>query len=144
MRLLLTALTGLILTFPALAGVNFDELKGKVVYVDFWASWCGPCRQSFPWMDEMHRKYAAQGLEIVAINLDQEPELAKKFLAAMKPQFRIEYDPEGKLAGEFGVETMPTSYLIDRTGKARSRHKGFHDRKRAGYEQEIRELLGEK
>lgn len=144
MRRLLIALTGLMLSLPTFAEVNFDELKGKVVYVDFWASWCGPCRQSFPWMNEMHKKYADQGLEIVAINLDQEPELAQQFIADMTPAFRIEYDPQGKLAEQFGVDTMPTSFVIDRSGKAQSRHKGFHDKKRAAYEQEIQTLLGEK
>lgn len=144
MQRILIALVGLVLSWQTLAAdIDFDQLKGKVVYVDFWASWCGPCRSSFPWMQSMHRKYANQGLEIIAINLDQEPELAQKFLQEYKPGFRVEYDTEGHLAEQFGVETMPTSFLIDRSGKARSKHKGFHTDKVHDYEQEIRKLLGE-
>lgn len=138
------ALAALCLSINAMAGeLDFDQLKGKVVYVDFWASWCGPCRSSFPWMEDMHKKYAVQGLEIVAINLDQEPELAQKFLQEYPATFRIEYDSEGEIAEQFKVETMPTSFLIDRSGKARIKHKGFHANKVQGYEQEIQQLLGE-
>lgn len=143
MRLFITILISLCAALPASAEINFDELKGKVVYVDFWASWCGPCRASFPWMNDMHKRYATQGLEIIAVNLDQEPELAAEFIQELNPAFRIEYDPKGKLAEEFGVDTMPTSFVIDRSGKARSRHKGFHDGKRSSYEKELRQLLGE-
>ena len=140
-HLLLTALITLGITLPASAEIDFDSLKGKVIYIDFWASWCGPCRASFPWMNEMHSKYADQGLEIIAVNLDQEPELAQAFLQEMTPAFRIEMDGGPELAEQFGVDTMPTSYIIDRDGKARARHKGFHDGKRATYEQELVELL---
>ena len=96
---LLATVAALLLSFSALAAdINFDQLKGKVVYLDFWASWCGPCRDSFPWMEAMHKKYAAQGLEIIAVNLDQEPELAQKFLKQYAPDFRIEYDAKGEMA----------------------------------------------
>ena len=144
MKKLGLALAALCLSLNVMAAdIDFDQLKGKVVYVDFWASWCGPCRASFPWMEAMHKKYAAQGLEIIAVNLDQEPELAQKFLQEYPSSFRIEYDSKGELAGQFKVETMPTSFLIDRTGKARIRHQGFHADKVPGYEQEIQKLLGE-
>ena len=120
---LLATVAALLLSFSALAAdINFDQLKGKVVYLDFWASWCGPCRDSFPWMEAMHKKYAAQGLEIIAVNLDQEPELAQKFLKQYAPDFRIEYDAKGEMAGQFGVDTMPTSFVIGRDGKARKKH----------------------
>ncbi|MAD47293.1 MAG: redoxin [Oceanospirillaceae bacterium] len=141
---LLATVAALLLSFSALAAdINFDQLKGKVVYLDFWASWCGPCRDSFPWMEAMHKKYAAQGLEIIAVNLDQEPELAQKFLKQYAPDFRIEYDAKGEMAGQFGVDTMPTSFVIGRDGKARKKHKGFHAERKAAYETEIRTLLEE-
>jgi cytochrome c biogenesis protein CcmG/thiol:disulfide interchange protein DsbE len=142
-RILTTLLIGLsaMLSSAVHADIDFDALKGKVVYIDFWASWCGPCRASFPWMNDMHTKYSDQDLVIIAVNLDQEPELAEEFIAEMKPAFRIEYDPKGKLAEQFGVDTMPTSFLIDRDGKAHSRHKGFHDGKRHQYERELTDLL---
>jgi len=140
-HLLLFVLLTLGAALPASAEIDFDSLKGKVVYIDFWASWCGPCRASFPWMNEMHRKYADQGLEIIAVNLDQEPELAEEFIAEMNPAFRVEMTGGPRLAEEFGVDTMPTSYIIDRDGNARIRHKGFHDSKRTAYEQELKELI---
>ncbi|WP_221798825.1 TlpA family protein disulfide reductase [Oceanobacter mangrovi] len=123
------------------AEVDFDALKGRVVYLDFWASWCGPCRESFPWMQKMHRRYADQGLEVIAVNLDQEAELYQQFLKQFPSDFRIERDPDGKLAEYFGIETMPTSFLIDRDGNAVKRHLGFRKDEEKQYEHEIRQLL---
>lgn len=128
---------------PARAEIDFDQLKGKVVYLDFWASWCGPCRESFPWMEKMHQHYKDQGLEVIAVNLDQEPGLAQAFLKKFPVDFRIETDPKGELATYFKVETMPTSVIIDRQGNARFSHLGFHNDRSQGYEQEIRQLLEE-
>lgn len=120
-----------------------DSLHGKVVLVDFWASWCGPCLQSFPWMNGLHAKHADEGLVILAVNLDQERAQADAFLKKLPPQFRVEYDAEGTLAKSFGVQAMPTSFLIGRDGTVRARHAGFRDKQRAGREQEIEQLLKE-
>ncbi len=144
MRRIFSALAGIGLSLNVMAAdINFEELEGQVVYLDFWASWCGPCRESFPWMQSMHEKYADQGLVIIAVNLDQEAYLAKKFLAKYQPDFRIEYDGKGEMAEVFKVESMPTSFLIGRDGKARKKHKGFHSDDMNGYEEEIRSLLEE-
>jgi thiol-disulfide isomerase/thioredoxin len=121
-----------------------DTLQGKVVLVDFWASWCGPCLQSFPWMNDMHARHADDGLVIVAVNVDNDRELADGFLKKLPPQFRVEYDPQGMLAQAFGVLAMPTSFLIGRDGTVRARHAGFRDKQRAGREQEIEQLLKER
>ncbi len=120
-----------------------QSLEGKVVLVDFWASWCGPCLQSFPWMNGLHAKHADEGLVIVAVNLDQDPSLADAFLKKVPAQFRVEYDREGALARQFGVEAMPTSFLIGRDGRVRARHAGFREKQREGREQEIVQLLKE-
>ena len=120
-----------------------NELQGKVVLVDFWASWCAPCLQSFPWMNNLHARHAGDGLVIVAVNLDQDRALADAFLNRVPAQFRVEYDPSGSLAKSFGVEAMPTSFLIGRDGKVRARHAGFRDKQREGREQEIVQLLKE-
>src|SRR3954462_3047559 len=93
-----------------------DALKGKVVLLDFWASWCDPCRRSFPWMTEMQRRYGGSDLVGVAINLDHDRKLAEKFLAAVPAGFRVEFDPGATLATQFGVTAMPMSFLIDRKG----------------------------
>lgn len=121
-----------------------DNLHGKVVLVDFWASWCGPCLQSFPWMNDLHARHSDEGLVIVAVNLDQDRALADAFLRKLPAQFRVEYDAKGTLAKSFGVEAMPTSYLIGRDGTIRARHAGFRDKQREGREQEIVQLLKER
>lgn len=121
--------------------IDFRALLGKVVYLDFWASWCSPCVTSFPWMQQMHETYSDQGLVVVAVNMDQEPELAEQFLKQYKVAFRIAYLNDGKLAEYFGVETMPTSFLIDRQGNVRFKHAGFHEHKQPEYEAHIRQLL---
>jgi len=120
-----------------------NDLQGKVVLVDFWASWCGPCLQSFPWMNGLHARHADDGLVIVAVNLDQDRALAEAFLKKVPAQFRVEYDAKGQVAKSFGVEAMPTSFLIGRDGTVRARHAGFRDKQREGREQEIVQLLKE-
>jgi cytochrome c biogenesis protein CcmG/thiol:disulfide interchange protein DsbE len=120
-----------------------ESLHGKVVLVDFWASWCGPCLQSFPWMNDLHGRHGDEGLVIVAVNLDQDRALADAFLKRIPPKFRIEYDASGSLAQQFGVEAMPTSFLIDRAGQVRIRHAGFRDKHREDREQQIVQLLKE-
>jgi len=127
----------------AAADLDLAAYKGKVVYIDFWASWCGPCRQSFPWMKAMHDKHGGDGLVILAINVDQEKAKADAFLAEFNPAFPVLFDARGELASRFKVQTMPSSYMLDRQGKPRFKHLGFHDNKRAQYEQEIRQLLAE-
>ncbi len=124
--------------------VELSKLKGQVVYLDFWASWCTPCRASFPWMNQMQQRYAKQGLKIVAVNLDSEKEMAQKFLNATHPNFTIAFDPEGTVAEQYEVMGMPSSYLIDRGGKLHSSHIGFRAKDRATLEQDIVKLLGNK
>jgi thiol-disulfide isomerase/thioredoxin len=121
-----------------------DTLHGKVVLVDFWASWCAPCLHSFPWMNELHAKYSNGGLVIVAVNVDQDRALADAFLKKVPAQFRVEYDQSGNLAKQFGVENMPTSFLIDRNGQVRVRHAGFREKQREEREREIENLLKER
>ncbi len=124
--------------------ISLAGLKGKVVYVDFWASWCGPCKQSFPFMNDLQAKYRAQGLEIVAINLDVKREDADKFLAEVPAQFNVAFDAKGESAKRFEVKGMPSSYLIGRDGKVFSAHKGFKDEDRKELEARIAQALGAK
>jgi thiol-disulfide isomerase/thioredoxin len=120
-----------------------DSLQGKVVLVDFWASWCAPCLQSFPWMNDLHARHGGDGLVIVAVNVDQERALADAFLKKVPARFRVEYDQTGSLARQFEVQAMPTSFLIDRQGNIRVRHAGFREKQRADREQQIVQLLKE-
>lgn len=120
---------------------SLKQYEGKVVYVDFWASWCAPCRDSFPWMEQMHQRYAKQGLAIVAINLDSDSEMAKPFLADFATSFDILYDPKGEVAGHFNLQGMPSSYLFDAKGQLVSEHLGFFKSKQPAVEEEIKALL---
>ena len=122
---------------------SLSDFEGKVVLVDFWASWCGPCRQSFPWMNKLQQQYQAEGLEVVAINLDQDVELASEFLQDVPAQFTVLLDTDAQLPGEYGVMGMPSSYLIDRNGKIRAQHIGFHSDRVKDYEDTIKALLAE-
>jgi thiol-disulfide isomerase/thioredoxin len=116
-----------------------SENSGKVIYVDFWASWCGPCRQSFPWLNKMQSKH--ENLKIISINLDNDRPLADEFLREIPANFTVIYDPKGKLAKEYKIKGMPSSYLIDKAGKLVSAHSGFSVNKEDQYEQEIVTLL---
>jgi thiol-disulfide isomerase/thioredoxin len=129
-------------TLPtAHTSVSLDSLRGKVVMVDFWASWCGPCHRSFPWMAEMQKKYGPQGLVIVAINLDKTREAAAGFLADAPAPFTVAYDPAGKVASAYHVEGMPTTVLVGRDGRIRSTHIGFEPAKAAAFEAVLQEAL---
>ena len=121
--------------------ISLDGLKGKVVYLDFWASWCGPCRKSFPWMNRMMQRYRDKGLIIVAVNLDKSHDLAQKFLHDYPAQFTVAYDPEGDIAEDYAVEGMPTSYLIDHQQHIVKEHLGFRDQDTLGLERDIQRLL---
>ncbi len=123
--------------------LDLQQFRGKVVYLDFWASWCGPCRESFPWLKETENTYRDRGLVVIGVNLDQEHVLAEQFLQAFHPQFRIYFDPEATLAEHFKVSGMPSSVLIDRNGLVRYQHVGFHARDRGEYAREIEGLIGE-
>jgi thiol-disulfide isomerase/thioredoxin len=115
--------------------------QGKVVYLDFWASWCKPCRESFPWMNGLLDKYPAENFTVITINLDAESEAMHKFLGKVPADFDIYHDPSGRLAEQFEIEGMPTSYLIAPSGEVVKRHIGFYTRDTERYEREIEELL---
>ena len=133
--------------FPDLATFKLegklpDSLKGKVVIVDFWASWCGPCKDSFPVMNELQKKYGDQGLVIIAVNVDEVASDMQDFLKENKAAFVVVRDAKQKLVEIAGIPTMPGSFIIDETGKVRFAHSGFHgDETRKQYEQEIESLL---
>ena len=121
--------------------VDLTRLRGRVVYVDFWASWCTPCRRSFPWMNELEARYRDSGLTIVAINVDKRREDALRFLRDVPARFTVVFDAEGRMPAAFDVKGMPSSYLIDREGRVAAVEEGFHDDRAAALEQRIRALL---
>jgi len=113
------------LAAPAEMPAGLGEVTGRVVWVDFWASWCAPCRRSFPWMNEILGRYGDQGLQIIGVNVDKERELAEDFLAETPAKFDLRYDPAGALAEGFGVQAMPSSFLLDADGNVIATHFGF-------------------
>ena len=121
-------------TFPALApagvvaisGTAVPATAGQVVLIDFWASWCGPCKASFPSLAKIHNDLAPRGLVLLAISIDEKPAAAAAFAKKLAPPFATLHDREQQLVKAVGVPTMPTSYLVDRTGKVRFVHDGFH------------------
>jgi len=124
-----------------LAAVNLSDYKGKTVYLDFWASWCGPCKQSFPWMNDMQSRYGAKGLRVVGINVDQKTDDAKAFLKDTPASFDVAFDQGGKTPKAYAIKGMPTSVLIGRDGKVLSVHSGFKDEQRPELERQIQQAL---
>ena len=157
MRLLAVVLAAFVLAAPARAAGQGDaapafslpdasgaattlaSLRGRVVYVDFWASWCTPCRRSFPWMNALHARYGSQGL--VAINVDKRRDDAARFLRDTPAQFAVLYDAQGTVPSAYDVREMPSSYLIDRDGTIVLAEQGFHDERKDAVEARIRDLL---
>lgn len=125
----------------ALDSLDLSQYRGKVVLVDFWASWCVPCRRSFPWMNEMQEKYAASGLVIIAVNMDAEAGEAEAFLDEYPANFKILNDPDGNIARSYDVIAMPSSYVIGRDGSLIQTHLGFKVKKQGEYESVLLDAL---
>lgn len=124
-----------------IAAVKLSQYRGKVLYLDFWASWCGPCKQSFPWMNAMQAKYGAQGLQVLAINVDTKRDDARKFLLSSPATFELAYDAQGHTPRLYAVKTMPSSYVIGRTGKVLAIHRGFAPEDTAALEHSVKLAL---
>lgn len=138
--------------FPALATAGLVPLTGtvpavagRVQLVDFWASWCAPCKASFPMLAKLHQDFGARGLVVAAVGIDEKPAAAAAFVRKLAPPFPTVHDREQNLVKQVGVPTMPTSYLIDRAGRVRYVHDGFHgDVTERDLRKQIEILLAEK
>ncbi|MDB5318603.1 MAG: Redoxin domain protein [Phycisphaerales bacterium] len=136
-------------TLPDLASFELEgklpeELKGQVILLDFWASWCGPCKSSFPAMEELTNKFAGQGLTIIAVSVDEKRENMQQFLKSAKVSFTVLRDAHHKLVAAADIRSMPASFLIDRSGKIRFVHAGFdRDKTTREYAKQIEQLLKE-
>lgn len=131
-------------SLPTQSGqVTQASYENRVVYVDFWASWCKPCKQSFPFLNDLQQRYRKNGLVVLAINLDKDPEQARQFLQHIPAHFTVAFDQQGVTAQSFHVQGMPSSYLIDRKGNIRARHIGFREEDKDKLEQAVASLLKE-
>jgi peroxiredoxin len=113
---------------PALDGaqsLSLAAFRGKVVYLDFWASWCPPCLTSLPLLEQLRKEFPSEQFQILAVNVDQDPAKARRFLERTRIGYPSASDPNGRIPETFGIETMPTSFLIDRRGVIRHVHQGF-------------------
>jgi cytochrome c biogenesis protein CcmG/thiol:disulfide interchange protein DsbE len=125
------------------ARVQLATYKGKVVLVDFWASWCPPCKTSFPALDLLYREYQPRGVEVLAVNLDERRRDADAFLGDHPYRLTVLFDPKGASPLAFGVKGMPSSFLIDKAGNVRFTHMGYSGNVDESYRREIAQLLTE-
>lgn len=123
--------------------INPGNLRGKVVYVDFWASWCGPCAKSFPYLDSLHKELESRGLVILGINVDEDPKAADRFLERIPVSFPIALDPQGNCPGLYDVKAMPSSYMVDKNGTVRFVHLGFKSSDKQYIRENLLKLLDE-
>jgi len=121
--------------------VKLSDYRGQIVYLDFWASWCQPCRKSFTWMNKMQSLYGKEGLKVIAINLDESKQKADKFLKQIPANFDVAYDPRGNTAQSYNIKAMPSSYLIDKNGNVIHANLGFRGNDEDKLEARIRELI---
>ncbi len=124
--------------------ITLAELRGQVVMINFWASWCGPCRQEFPALDEMYRKYKPMGFTMVGINVESEKADAERFLGMRPVTFPILFDPQNAVSGSYGVKAMPTTVIVDRQGRLRWQHMAYKPGDESKYIEQIRAMVREK
>lgn len=120
---------------------SLADYRGKVVYLDFWASWCGPCRKSLPLLNNLRKELKGKPFEVVAINLDEEVKDARGFLKEFPVSYPTLHDVKGKTPSQYGLQGMPTSYLIDKKGRIQAVHTGFKPSDMKKIRAEVKALL---
>ena len=123
--------------------IKLSELRGQVVMLNFWASWCGPCRKEMPLLEKIHKKYERLGFTLLGINVEENTSAAKKYLKDVKVSFPILFDKTNKTSKLYNVSAMPTTILIDRNGNKRFIHKGYKPGYENDYKKQIKKLIRE-
>jgi peroxiredoxin len=123
--------------------LRLAEQKGQVVLVNFWASWCGPCRQEMPHLNRLYDKYRSSGFTLLGVNIDDDPGVGASTAAKWGVRFPVLLDADKTVAKRYDMGSMPATVLIDRDGKVRFLHRGYREGVEASYEQQIRELVKE-
>ncbi len=121
--------------------VPTPELLGRVTVLDFWASWCRPCRQAFRYLDQLYRTYADDGLYVLGVGVDEDPAAGRGFLARHRPRFETAWDGKGAVSARFGVSSLPTTVLLDKSGTLMHRHQGFDMASHRVLEAHVRRLV---
>lgn len=132
-------------SLPSRSGdtISLDQLKGQVVMLNFWASWCGPCRQEMPLLDQMHKRYSSLGFTLLGVNVEANTTDAERWLADTPVSFPILFDKDSKVSKLYNVSAMPSTVFIDRKGNVRYLHKGYKPGDEGEYLNQIRALLKE-
>jgi DsbE subfamily thiol:disulfide oxidoreductase len=123
--------------------VRLSDLRGQVVLLNFWASWCGPCRQEMPILDDIHKQYSSLGFSVLGVNLDAKSSKAINYLKDTPVTFPVLYDPKGDVSGTYGVQAMPSTVIIDKDGNVRFLHEGYKSGYEDDYRKQIKKLLRE-
>jgi thiol-disulfide isomerase/thioredoxin len=123
--------------------LRLEDYRGQVVMLNFWASWCGPCRQEFPLMDEIYKKYEKLGFTILAVNVDENSDDANGFLEDVPVSFPVLYDNESRISELYSVDAMPTTVMIDRDGNKRFLHRGYKPGYEVEYADQVKQLVRE-
>jgi len=127
----------------ASSDLSLSDLKGQVVLINFWASWCGPCRQEMPVLEQMYRKYKAAGFTLLGVNVEPKAADAEGFLKSTPVSFPILFDPDSKVSRLYEVSGMPSTVILDRSGKVRYVHHGYKPGEESEYMDQIRTLVRE-
>ena len=125
------------------SNIKLSELRGQVVMVNFWASWCGPCRQEMPLLEQLYQRYQPMGFTLLGVNVEEDSAAANKILKEIPVSFPILYDNKNSVSEHYQVRAMPSTFLIDRDGNIRYLHKGYQPGYEEDYQQQIRELVRE-
>ena len=123
--------------------IKLSELRGQVVLLNFWASWCGPCRQEMPLLEKLHQRYSALGFTVLGVNVEEEPSKAKTLLKDIRVSFPILFDTQNTVSKQYKVSAMPSTVMIDRDGNMRYLHKGYKPGDEAQYKKWVKQLIKE-
>jgi peroxiredoxin len=123
--------------------LSLSQYRGQVVMLNFWATWCGPCRQEMPLLDAMYKRYKAMGFTLIGVNVEPDPKAAEEFLAKLPVTFPVAFDVDSKVSKLYDVQGMPSTVIIDRKGKARVLHRGYRPGDENEYLDQIRALIRE-
>ncbi len=123
--------------------VKLSELRGQVVLLNFWASWCGPCRQEMPLLEKMQRRYSSLGFTVLGVNVEEDPRKAKTLLKDISVSFPILFDTRNTVSKQYKVSAMPSTVMIDRNGNMRYLHKGYKPGDEAQYKKWVKQLIRE-